>query len=95
MLKIVREQILSRQSALFVDVPTILQEKPRKYQKGKGKHCAAGDLDNRQAERMPRKCLRCVSNDHLIAKSLKPLKENYKQQKEVHFNERFNRIPHK
>ena len=40
----------------------------------KEKARAAGDLDNRLTERMPRKCFRCVSEDHLIEKCLNPPK---------------------
>ena len=39
---------------------------------------AAGDLDNRQTERTPRKCFRCISKDHLIENFPKPQKENEK-----------------
>ena len=92
-LKIARDQILYRQNALFVEVPTIPQEKPRKDQKGKGEYCAAGDSDNRRTEHMPCKCFRCVSKYHLIEMFLKPPKENDNLEKKVHLNERGNRIP--
>ena len=40
--------------------------------RGEEKSRAAGDLYNRRTERTPRKCFRCVSEDHLIAKCLMP-----------------------
>ena len=39
---------------------------------------------------MPRKCFRCGSEDHMIAKCPKPPKDNEKQRKQVHFNEKGN-----
>ena len=42
-------------------------------------------------ERMPRKCFRYVSEDHMIAKYPKPPKDNEKRRKQVHFNEKGNR----
>ena len=55
------------------------------------KYRAAGHSDNRGTEHTPRKCFRCGYQDHLIEKCPKPPKENEKQQKEVHFNEKYNR----
>ena len=52
---------------------------------------AAGDLNNRQRERMPRKCFRRGSEDYLIAKCSKPPKDNQKRRKQVCFNEKVNR----
>ena len=48
-------------------------------------------LDNRETEQTPRKCLRCGSQDHLIAKYPKPPKDNEKRRKQVCFNEKGNR----
>ena len=48
-------------------------------------------MENRQTERTPRKFFRCGSKDHLIAKFPKPPKYNEKRQKQVLFNENFNR----
>ena len=45
---------------------------------------------NRNSERPPRKCSRCGSENHMIAKCLKPPKYNEKQRKQVHFNEKGN-----
>ena len=41
-------------------------------------------------ERPHRKCFRCGSEDHIIAKCPKPPKDNEKQQKQVRFNEKGN-----
>ena len=51
---------------------------------------AAGDLDNRRSERTPRKIFTCGSQDHLIVKFTKPLKENEKRRKQARFNEKVN-----
>ena len=48
----------------------------KKIRKEKEKVRAAGDSDNRQTERTPRKCFRFGSEDHLIEKCPKPPKEN-------------------
>ena len=45
---------------------------------------------NRNSERTPRKCFRCGSEDHMIAKFPKPTKDNEKRRKQVHFNEKCN-----
>ena len=50
----------------------------------------AGDLDNIYTERTPRKVFGCGPEDHLIAKCPKPPKENKKQRKQVHLNEKGN-----
>ena len=42
-------------------------------------------------KRPPRKCFRCGSIDHLIAKCPKPPKDNEKWRKKVCFNEKGNR----
>ena len=49
-----------------------------------------GDSDNRQTERTPQKCFKCGSEDPLIAKFLKPPKDNEKRRKQVRFNEKVN-----
>ena len=46
--------------------------------------------ENRQTERTPRKCFRCGSEDHIIAKCPKPIKDNEKRQKKVRLNEKGN-----
>ena len=42
--------------------------------------------DNRRTERTTWKCLRCGSEDRMIAKCPKPPKDNEKRQKQVRFN---------
>ena len=42
-------------------------------------------------EQTPQKCLRCESQDPLIAKCPKPPKDNEKRRKRVRFNEKGNR----
>ena len=46
---------------------------------------------NRNSERPPRKCFKCGSEDHMIAKCPKPPKKNDKRRKQVRFNEKGNR----
>ena len=46
---------------------------------------------NRNMERPPRKCFRCGSEYHIIAKCPKPPKDNEKRRKHVLFNEKGNR----
>ena len=56
--------------------------------KEKDKSRAAGDSDNRQTELTPQKCFRFGSEDILIAKCPKPLKENKKWRKQVRYNDK-------
>ena len=42
-------------------------------------------------ERPPRKCFRCGSEDHIIAKFPKPPKDNEEWRRQVRFNEKGNR----
>ena len=58
--------------------------------KEKEKSRTACALNNRQTERTSRKCFRCGSEDHLIAKYQKPPKDNGKRQNKVHFYEKGN-----
>ena len=58
--------------------------------KEKETSCAVDISNNRHTERPPRKCFRCGSEDHLIAKFPKPPKDNEKRQKKVIFNEKGN-----
>ena len=62
----------------------------KRIRQEKEKARAAGDSDNIQMKRMPRKCFRCGSVDHPIEKCPKPPKYNEKQRKQVHFNEKDN-----
>ena len=63
----------------------------QKYQEVKGKSCAIDASNNRGTERTPRKCFRCGSEYHIIAKFPKPPKDNKKRQNQVCFNEKCNR----
>ena len=51
----------------------------KRIRKEKEKYCVADDSDNRRREHTPRKCFRCGSEGHLIAKCLDPSKENEKR----------------
>ena len=63
----------------------------QKDQTGKEKSRAVDVSYNRNLERPPRKCIRCGSEYHMIAKYPKPTKDNEKRCKQVHFNEKGNR----
>ena len=76
--EIAREKILSRKSALFWEVPTILQKNISKESERENR--AAGDMEKRLTERTHWECFRCGSEDHLIEKCLNPPKENEKMQ---------------
>ena len=67
----------------------------KRIRKDKEKDCEDGDSDKQRAEFTHHKCFRCVSVDNLIAKCLKPPKDNEKQKNQVRFNERGNRAPQK
>ena len=58
---------------------------------GKGKARAVGISSNINPEHPSRKCYRCGSEDHMIAKYSKPPKDSKKRRKSVRFNENFNR----
>ena len=87
LVELMREQIVFRQNSLYVEVLTILQKNKLN---NKEKSLAGGDSDKQHTERTPRKCVVCVSVDHIIAKCPKPCKVNEKQQNKVRFNERGN-----
>ena len=78
-----------------MEVLIILQRIKKNIRKDNDKSCAAGDLYRQRNERVFCKCFRCGSVDHLIAKCLKPPKDNKKQQNTFRFNERVNRVPQK
>ena len=63
----------------------------QKDQTGKGKSSSVGISSNRNSEHPPRKCYRCGSEDHMMAKCPKPSKDNEKRRKSVRFNEKGNR----
>ena len=62
----------------------------KKIRKEKEKSRAVDVLGRRRTERMPRKCFRCGSEDHILAKFPKPPKYNEKRKKQVRFNEKGN-----
>ena len=57
----------------------------------KEKARVVGISSNRNSERPPRKCYRCGSEDHMIAKCPNPPTDNEKRRKSVLFNEKGNR----
>ena len=63
----------------------------KRIRKEKEKARAVDVSSNRQMERTPRKCFRCGSEDHMIAKFLKPPKDNEKLREQIRFNAKFNR----
>ena len=60
----------------------------KRIRKEKEKARAVDVSYNRNSERPPKKCFRCGSEDHMIAKCPKPPKYNEKRRKQVHFNEK-------
>ena len=63
----------------------------KRIRKEKDKARAVDVSSNRNLERPTRKCFRCGSEDHMIAKCPKPPKDNEKRRKQVHFNSKVNR----
>ena len=63
----------------------------KSIRKEKDKARAVDVSSNRNSERPPCKCFRCVSEYHMIAKCPKPPKYNQKRRKQVRFNEKGNR----
>ena len=59
--------------------------------KEKEKAHAVDVSSNNNLERLPRKCFRCGSEDHIIAKCPKLPKDNDKRKNQVLFNEKSNR----
>ena len=76
-----KNQTLPRQSAHIVDFLTILWKKIKNIRKEKEKARSAGTLSNKNSDRPTRKCFRCGSEDHLIAKCPKPPKDSEKRRK--------------
>ena len=60
-----------------------VEECYKRIRKEEGKYRAGGGSDNRRTERTPHKCFRCGSEYHLIAKCLKPHKDNDVSMKEL------------
>ena len=58
----------------------------KRIRKEKEKSRAVDASDNRRTERIPRKCFRCGSENHIIAKFRKPPKDNLKRRNQVRFN---------
>ena len=87
-----RGHTLSRQISHFVDLITILQKNvSKRIRQEKENSRAVGISSNRNSDRPARKCYRCGSEDHMIAKCTKPPKVNEKRRKQVRFNEKGNR----
>ena len=63
----------------------------KRIRKEKEKARAVDVLSNKNSERLHRKCFKCGSEDHMIAKFPKPPKDNEKRRKQVCFNEKVNR----
>ena len=59
--------------------------------KEKKQYRAVDVSSNRQMERTPRKCFRCGSEDHMIAKCPNPPIDNEKRRNQVRFNEKAER----
>ena len=77
-----KKQALPRQSAHIVDFLTILCKNILKIsEKKKEKARSAGTSSNKNSNRPARKCFRCGSEDHLIAKCPKPPKYSEKRRK--------------
>ena len=91
LVRIVKEHMLFRQSAHFVELLITLQKKKIKRIRQEKEKARAVDVSSyRQMECMPRKCFRCVSEDHMITKCPKPPKDNEKRRKQIRFNEKGN-----
>ena len=61
----------------------------KKIRKEKEKARSAGASSNKNSDRPPRKCFRCGSEDHLIAKCPKPPKDGEKKNgKKVSFQDK-------
>ena len=76
---------------VFGDVNLSVEKCFKRIREENEKACAVVASDNRQEKRTPRKCFRCGSEDHLIAKCPKAPKENKKRRRQVQYNKRGNR----
>ena len=63
----------------------------KRIRKEKEKACSAGTSSNKNSDRPARKCFRCGSEDHMIAKCPKPPKESEKRRKSEKSKEKGNR----
>ena len=64
----------------------------KRIRKEKEKARAVDVSSNRNSELLPRKCFRCESEDHMIAKCAKTPKDNEKRRNQVCFDEKGNRV---
>ena len=86
-----RRQTLPRQSAHIVYLITILWKKCfKKIRKEKKKARSAGTSSNKNSDRPARKCFRCRSEDHMIAKCPNPPKDSDKRRKSEKSKEKGN-----
>ena len=83
-------QTLPRQSAHIVEFLTILWKNALKYQKKREKAGSAGTSSNKNSDCPTRKCFRCGSEYHLIAKCPKPPKDSEKRRKSEKSKEKGN-----
>ena len=84
--------MMFRQSAHFVEVTIILQKNASKtIRKEKEKSRTVDVSSNIHTERPTQKWFRSGSEDHMIAKSPKPPKDNEKRCRQVRLNEKGNR----
>ena len=63
----------------------------KRIRKEKEKARSAGNWSNKNSDRPTRKCFRCGSEDHLIAKCPKPPKDSEKRRKSEKSKEKGNR----
>ena len=63
----------------------------KRIRKKKERARSAGTSYNKHLDRPARKCFRCGSEDHMIAKCPKPPKYSEKRRKSLRFNEKGNR----
>ena len=77
-----KKQTLPRQSAHILDFLTILWKNVlKRSEKKKEKARSSGNLSNKNSDRPARKCFRCGSEGHLIAKCPKQPKDSEKRRK--------------
>ena len=74
-----------------MDFLTILWKNVSNIRKEKEKARSAGTSSNKNSDRPIRKCFRCGSEDHLIAKCPKPSKDSEKRRKSDKSKEKVNR----
>ena len=88
----IKKQTLPRQSAHIVDFLTILWGKCfKKIRKEKERARSSGTSSNKNSDRPARKCFRCGSEDHIIAKCPNPPKDSEKRRNSEKSKEKGNR----